>query len=192
MGWTYTTATHFNGNDVDRKESCDCLINDEKHLSVVKSSMVGKVYYGAVRDDRTDEVFAMVILTDVCRASYSWEFGYKDMDESMIPCYYDCPVSILNLLSPTKNENSNFWRKACRDTYESKHGKKAFSNLKEGQWVRWTVPHNGFKNLDKGDKVLMVKTKVNGMKRCVWLIPSMGYIPSKNVDSRDYELVDGQ
>lgn len=36
------------------------------------------------------------------------------LDENMGPYYYGCPASILDLLSPTANENALKWRAECR------------------------------------------------------------------------------
>lgn len=49
------------------------------------------------------------------------DLGYKDMDESSGPLQYDCPVSILKLLSPTDNENTMEWRKKCYERSKKKN-----------------------------------------------------------------------
>lgn len=54
----------------------------------------------------------MVALLDY-QPKYNFNFQYKVMDETMLPYYYDCPESILNLLTETTNENANVWRASC-------------------------------------------------------------------------------
>lgn len=186
MGWTAYKAMHYKNGKIDRKGECDYIFSRETKYELVKSVMVGTVYYAAVRSIDTGEVWAAVFLTQVDRD----EFAYKDMDETVIPFYYDCPNSILNLLTPTDNEHSNYWRERCRENNARKHSPKAFGKLKEGQQVMWTVPDDKFDGLNKGDKVRIVKARVNGMKRCVWLVPGMGYISPKHINQDDYELVD--
>jgi hypothetical protein len=129
MGWTTCyNATHYKKDgSVDRRMECDDLLTYEvkdangvvtKRSHVVKSAMVGKVYYAAVQFDRTDgtppEVWAAVF--DTCG---KWKdgtiWGYKDMDETVGPYFYDCPESILNLLTPTKYETAQAWRDKCRE-----------------------------------------------------------------------------
>lgn len=39
-------------------------------------------------------------------------YGYKDMCESMGPCYYDCPLKYLDMVPEVANEE---WRQAVRD-----------------------------------------------------------------------------
>ena len=54
----------------------------------------------------------------VCLLGYAphdtYNFGYKDMDETMFPYACDAPVRILNRLTPTSNHNALAWRAACR------------------------------------------------------------------------------
>ena len=47
-------------------------------------------------------------------------FGLKYLDETCGPYAFDCPESILNLLTPTDNEYANNWRKQCRERINSK------------------------------------------------------------------------
>lgn len=108
MGWTYTQAKFWKKGKVDRKAECDSLLTWGEQ-TVLKSSMVGTTYYAAVK--RGDNVWGAIFLT----ATDGFYFGYKDMDETCMPYYFDCPVSILNLLTPTDNEDANKWRNACRE-----------------------------------------------------------------------------
>ena len=108
MGWVWYMATHYKNGSVDRKAEMDSLFDDR--YTVLKSSMVGRVYYAAIKHD--DEVFGFVGLTATdMRQVYN--FGYKDMDETMGPGYNDCPKGILDLLTPTDNVAANEWRAAC-------------------------------------------------------------------------------
>lgn len=123
MGWTSYHAKHYKNGKVDRKAECDSVLNHEteKHkYTVLKSTMKSTVYYGAVehidKEENTREVFAVVFLTagQDKRDPY-YNFAYKDMTETMYPYYFDCPKSILDLLTPTDNETANRWRAKCRE-----------------------------------------------------------------------------
>ena len=59
------------------------------------------------------DVIGVVVLIKFVRDHYN--FGYKDMTEDMGPYFYACPQLILNLLTPTDNENALAWRKRCRE-----------------------------------------------------------------------------
>lgn len=140
MGWTEIYATHFYDNgSVNRKAECDAYFLESLnsgHYKVVKSTMKGSVYYGAitplkrpVKDavgnyvydangwytyenvpENELETFGVVILTYV---KNSRSFGYKIISETSGPYYYDCPATILNALTPTDNAYAQEWREKC-------------------------------------------------------------------------------
>lgn len=115
MGWCYYSARYFKNGKIDRKAECDAEFTSE-NLEVVKSRLVGATWYGAMKNKKTGEIWALVCDTSVD----GWDFGYKDMSEDMGPYRYDCPESILKLLSPTDNEWANEWRQKCRDRIAEK------------------------------------------------------------------------
>ena len=49
MGWTEHQATYFKKGKIDRKAECDSIFTYNNWCEVVKSSMVGSVYYGAIK-----------------------------------------------------------------------------------------------------------------------------------------------
>ena len=102
---------------IDRLEECRKEFGRQPSwATIVKDALVGTTYYAAMKDTKTNEVWGLVALTDIDNG----EFGYKDMSEDMCPYYFDCPIEILELLSPTENENAIEWRKCCY----ARHGKK--------------------------------------------------------------------
>lgn len=132
MGWTSYAPTHFKNGKVDRKAEIDERYTQKEGesqygymhgLRVLKSQMVGSVYYGAIEttDSRnkpaSKEVIGVVVLTSVSKG----EFYYKDMDETMGPGEDKCPMSILKLLTPTKSECALAWRKRCEEYNKSKN-----------------------------------------------------------------------
>lgn len=111
MGWTSYHATYYDRHGkVDRKKEVESAFSDG--YSVVKSAMVGSVYYGAIRHG--DDVFGLVVLTSTNARDYD-NFSYKMMDETDGPYYNRCPKSILDLLTPTDSEFANQWRARCRE-----------------------------------------------------------------------------
>ena len=101
--------------------------------------MRGSTYYAAIRrtDKETGEshVFGCVCLTSVDMKDY-FNFSYKDMEESMGPYNYDCPASILDLLSPTDNEYALNWRQKCR---EKKSSKNTLGKLPVGTVIEYAL-----------------------------------------------------
>ena len=129
MGWT---GTHFY-KDIktvaDKKEALDLEFKD----SVIASAIVNNVYYSAMR--RHDgKIFAMVTLINVDNSDY-FNLRYKDMDESMCPCYYDCPKYIMKLLSDTEYEYAKEWRERVKKAHS-----KPKVNIKVGDKVKFDTP----------------------------------------------------
>lgn len=115
MGWT---GIFINKEVTPRK-----AIEDEikrilrKEFELLKIVGKGSTYYCAIKDKTYNEVFGMVIPTSVSTKHcpyYQYELIYKTIAEQSHPYYYDCPKSILNLLSPTEDDEANKWRAKCR------------------------------------------------------------------------------
>lgn len=166
MGWTSYHATHYKKNGtIDRKAECDAYFMDglnAGHYRVVKSALVGSVYYAAIETlkkygerqpdgsrpyvdipETERETWAAVFLTSTDSRDY-FNFSYKDMSEDMGPCEIDCPASILSLLSPTNSEYALAWRERCRENIEKKKDPHALKNLPVGSvitFVRFDGKH---------------------------------------------------
>lgn len=158
MGWTFYHATHYKNGQIDRKAECDAYWEEglnRGHFKVVKSAMHGRVYYAAVKKlvkssgmaedgkfiyesipENEQKTVAIIFLTSTKTKDY-YNFGYKDMDETMMPYYYDCPKSVLDVLSPTDDDSANEWRKYCRERIEKAKDGKSLSKLPIGSIIRF-------------------------------------------------------
>jgi hypothetical protein len=96
----------------------DAAKERETGLRVLRSSMVGHVYYAAVEsyaEMGPKSVFAVVCLTRWNpKARDGYIFAYKDMDESCGPHECLCPARILDLLTEPANHYAREWRARCR------------------------------------------------------------------------------
>lgn len=119
MGWTSYHAQFYKNGKVDRKKELDFEFGRDDSFRILKSSMVGSTYYAAVAHGM--EVFAVIALTSTDSNDY-YNFSYKEMDETEGPYKYDCPISILTMLSPTDNECALRWRENCV-RYRNKSGR---------------------------------------------------------------------
>jgi hypothetical protein len=114
MGW----LSNFYWENVDdvkqhlRKE----LVGDE----ILAESSYGSEWYVAVKRD--SEVFIAVILI---KSMGENAFGYKDMDSTCIPYYFNCPESILKL-NTLVDSNTLEWIERCREKRSKKLKVKAF------------------------------------------------------------------
>lgn len=126
MGWFSYEATEF-----DKRGHVDRLAEMRKLYPkgvLIKDRMVGRVYYAAVKFE-DDTVGIDVVLTYV----QGNEFGYKAMDASAQPFYYDCPESILKLYSRNR-ETAKEWIAECRRRNELK------KKLAKATEVKVTLP----------------------------------------------------
>lgn len=189
MGWTsyHAEMKYRNGRSyIDRKEECDNQFtweNGNVKCKVLKSKMVGSVWYAACEMTREtgSYVIGAVCLTSVDKKDY-YNFSYKDMTEDMHPYYYDCPESILKLLTPTDNDCANKWRQHCHENNANKNNpRKMLSSLPVGSIIKYTFA---------GDEVKLIKHKADyQFKRPFWMVlGGTNYMPRKYIPL-DYEIV---
>jgi hypothetical protein len=121
MGWLYMESM---GEHKTPKQYLDAQFtfeNERRKLTVLDSASKLGAYYAAVESiakaTGEREVFGLVCLTNYRPRGFSdgTTFGYKDMDESMGPNQCECPVRLLDLLTPTTSDYANDWRKRCRE-----------------------------------------------------------------------------
>lgn len=117
MGWDgiYITEAH---KTVSEKLSVYFKYHGFCENEVVKATIKNGVVYGAIRNLKTNDVWAMVSLLKFRKDGWQTEMLAKNMSEDMMPYYFDCPKSILDLLTKTDNEHSNEWRKKCYEQLE--------------------------------------------------------------------------
>ena len=110
MGWT---TTHREKGISNFKWFSDRW--NQEGFTVLKASTVNmrECYMACEVIKPTGEryVFAAVVLIHFTKGYQN--FGYKDMDESCMPYYFNCPALILGMLTKTNDKNSNEWRSAC-------------------------------------------------------------------------------
>lgn len=131
---------------------------------IVAAVSVGTVIYSALRDD-DGKIFGCA--TPICSHPHSDCISYKNIKETEYPLYFDCPLSILGLLSPTDNETANKWRQMCIE-YPAR---KAFlNNIEDGTPVIYDNSsilyyHNPNTRNYHGERV---NTLLEKHKRCYW------------------------
>lgn len=145
MGYTGYYAGIRNRNDLRSELERILEWGDGNHCLVDLSISSGAGYAG-IKEYFEDhfEVTAYVVRYFVRKDG---EFVYKIMHESMFPGYCDCPVRILEKLTPTNNEDANAWREACRkhNAEKSERAKqaKALRDFPENTCIKWTYLPTG-------------------------------------------------
>lgn len=153
MGWTFYDADVTTRGKRDNKKIKAILDKqctwewDGGSNKPLKSSLVGNTYYAAVEQllpDGTRKVWAAVTRISLGNEN-GFRFGYKDMEESMNPFYYDCPIGILNLLTETDSKYANEWRENVRKYHEEqkeKRSKPSLGKLPLGTVIEFTLEGN--------------------------------------------------
>lgn len=135
MGWT-GLARSREESDKDffaREFSCCNVIDMAKHGNTYYLVLEHKNPEGKQRNGK----WACVVLTSWNNKD-RFNFRYKDIDESMGPCESNCPIRLLDQLSPTDSEYANEWRKRCREGIKRKSaGRK---KLKPGTIIKLKEP----------------------------------------------------
>lgn len=204
MGWTSYHATHYdNRGRVDRKAECDAYFTEGLSAGwykIEKSALVGTTYYAAIRPllryksvkprvgDETEpipkseqRVFAVVFLTSTNAKDY-YNFSYKDMDETMAPGPDDCPLSILNLLSPTDYEYANAWRDRCRVKAARKKAERSDPNSLDNLPIGTVIKC--------GETELFKSAPMAQFKRPFWMVVGERiYYRKKTILYLGYEII---
>ena len=214
MGWTSFHANFYDKNgNVDRKAECDNYFNN-KWYKLKKSTIRGNIYYAAVTPlfrsnfnynaegwepipESEQKTVAFIIRTwaDNSGKEY-YNFGYKIIDESMGPCYYDCPDSILKLLSPTDSEFAKKWRENCEIKNHNIKTKQKLAKLPYGTKIEVLMPCDAG-IFHKDDRIILTKIKhwKPGMKstRQRWVTNSFAFSASlmqEIIDTNSYIVLE--
>ena len=165
MGWTTTHVPK--GKAGEYLNSIFTCENENTKWEMIKGAFVGwHEHYAAVRITKKDTGLSYVIAVATKIHYYPHDyhnFGYKDMDESMGPFLYNCPESILKLLTPSAEllkmghsiHCSASWRAFC---WEKVLEKKDTNSLKDGAIIQFESPLL----FNNGDKVQTFQLKKRG------------------------------
>jgi hypothetical protein len=135
MGWLYMKSLHGHAGPREYLDAQFTFERADGVSKVLRSELVGNsVYYATVEqiilDTGEREVFALICLVAYDpRDREGYIFGYKDMTERMGPYESNCPVVILDLLTPTDHSYALQWRARCR------------ANAAGGAKAAGTTPH---------------------------------------------------
>jgi len=75
---------------------------------MIANRVVGNHFWSVVELESGQRFVCLDLMASGGRQGLGW--GHKDMDESMHPYYFDCPLSLLDIAGPTNNPASQAWR----------------------------------------------------------------------------------
>lgn len=130
MGWTFPYGA-------SRSDVIDELTREQKTANggifrTLRKCFKGNTMYALHETGPEGETRKWIGVYLLQRSGGDW--GYKDMDESMGPIYYDCPVSYLDQADEPSNEYAKQWRAEVRRLAAVRKAKKP----KKGE--TWSLP----------------------------------------------------
>ena len=133
MGWLYPNGVSRKELIASRVEPFDSLVNGiEVSTTCLKHCFRGGVFSGVlwsvwqrtfIKDGVDVEPEQRWINCDLIRC-HDKMWGYKDMDESVHPYYYSCPLGYLALVPTEQFGGCVDWRKMVRENHAQQKVKR--------------------------------------------------------------------
>jgi hypothetical protein len=139
MGWLFKSGYTRQDMIIDQTKGCERTKDDG---TITKSTCLAHCYRGGVfsgvlwsvwertfvKDNQQAELPQRWIMCDLLQCVQG-EWGYKDMEESMHPFYYSCPLKYLNLVPIDQYGGHAEWRDLVRQYHsritEKRRSRKA-------------------------------------------------------------------
>lgn len=129
MGWLYSDRWQ---SQKEVEEHLIVQLGQAGYKVLDKSSCWGEFYALCEHPNGQRDIYVALIKGTEPSRYKCGEFGYKDMLESMGPCYYNCPERIL-AKSTDQSEYAVAWREKCRKLRKEKSlQRKVLKAMKEG------------------------------------------------------------
>jgi hypothetical protein len=107
MGWTFGYSSL---QEIAQEKIAAYSNRDGFKLLGHAATNYGRHLWLAIETPKQAQV---IVLYRMERRGGDW--GYKDMDESMHPFYYDCPLSLLDLVPGDNSDGSLAWRMGVKE-----------------------------------------------------------------------------
>lgn len=125
MGWLFTHGSTRQGLIRERAENWDRTADDG---TMVKSTCLAHCFRGGrfsgvlwavwertfMKDGQEMQPTERWITCDLLRYQMGYGWGYKDIDESMHPYYYSCPLKYLEMVPIDQYGGNEQWREGVR------------------------------------------------------------------------------
>jgi hypothetical protein len=146
MGWLFTFGSTRRGLIQERTENWERTTEDGM---VVKSTCLAHCFRGGcfsgllwsvwertfTRDGQPVQATERWIACDLLRYQRDYGWGYKDMDESMHPYYYSCPLSYLEMVPLDQFGGNAEWREGVKAHHERRRAKRLMSTPRKQTFV---------------------------------------------------------
>lgn len=141
MGWMFLQKDRGQSIKDFFKQEFNYQKDDGRYGKVIDCAVVNLtaayITYETNQNGSKEVVALVCLLRFVPRAKDGFNFGYKDMDETMGPNECNCPERILKLLTPTSNKNALRWREKCWKNIQTR---KVRPPLRKGMVIEFDRP----------------------------------------------------
>jgi hypothetical protein len=132
MGWLFTAGTTRRNQIDERTKDWEQMTPDGV---LVKSVCLAHCYRGGVfsgvlwtvwertftKDGQDTKPSQRWIGCDLLRYQRDYGWGYKDMEESMFPYYFSCPLGYLEMVPTGRYGGHPIWRQGVRESGRLHH-----------------------------------------------------------------------
>ena len=164
MGWSFS---HYENKQALVKH-CVEDFQSAPNTVVLGYKVVGSVLYVACKyfsksQNRTVTCIGVYLLKHDGSGRNYCNWGYKDMDESSHPYYYDCPLKLLDITEDMMpdSENARTWRAEVRRRHALKKAQKTIKDFEVGDKVCFTEEFKPKVRDDLKDMVFTVVGKTS-------------------------------
>lgn len=120
MGWTFPHGA--SRSDVINELTAE-QHTDRRTFRTLRKCFRGNTMYALHESEPVEGPTVRFLVVYLLQRSQG-DWGYKDMDESMEPYYYDCPVSYLDAATEPASEHARKWRAEVRERAAVRASKK--------------------------------------------------------------------
>lgn len=144
MGWTFKYGD--TKQDVIRDWTQEQGWGEGKVGLAIRHCVRGNVMYTVheIRERETGKAVTRFIGVFLLGTDGKGNWGYKDMEESMGPCYYSCPLAYLDMVPMPDSKYAPAWREAVREYWAKKKSVKLVDGMKmkmvRGGWKMHGTP----------------------------------------------------
>lgn len=131
MGYTFLPNTFVDNKDFYLKEIKPGY-NSSVNVSVIDYSIRGNVVYELLEIKTETSTEFLIGVTKISRMKEDNSIGFKLMDETCGPAFYDCPQKYLKK-STSNSEFAVNWRKKCYEHIKLKKEEKSINKKMEEQ-----------------------------------------------------------
>jgi hypothetical protein len=122
MGWLFTQHQTRRELILRRTRDQDC---DDVTYRCLRHTAVGNVLWTVWEVTRPGDEVRRYIGCDLMARDRGYGWGYKDLSESMGPCYYSCPLAYLDLVPPANPE----WREQVHAWHAARNRRVAVGDV---------------------------------------------------------------